>query len=425
MTRVSPAPAPGPAAARHPAPWWAALLVVWVLTRAWVLEHAVGTLTRATLFNDINLVWAWAHRQPFGDDPSPVLTEYPGLARLLASSALLTDDPNSFGWAWIAVMLLVDLVLVLLLARAGTRPAWLWVIAGAALGPVVWLRYDLLVAVLAVAAVQLRTRRAAWSGVLLGLAVLLKLWPLLLAAALLPGERWRRWGLTAGGTVVGGVALEALLLGRASVLAPFVYQSGRGLQIESLPATPSLWAGRDEDPTTVWEFEFRAFQLQDSAGSGWDLLGLAVTAAVGLAVLVLVYRAAAAPDPRGPRLDALRASSAALLATTLVAVNTVFSPQYVLWLLPLAALAAAGPGVPRAVDVVLVALAGLTQLIWPWYYESLLNLFPETLAVLALRNGLVLVLVLLLAVVVARQARASHPEPAPVPAQPATNESRT
>ena len=392
-----------------------------------LLGYAVSSLTRPTLFNDITLVWSWAHQAPFGDDPAPPLAEYPGLARLLARGALLSGDPVTFGWAWIAVMLALDLVLLVVLARVGGRPAWLWVIGGAALGPVVWLRYDLLVAVLVVLAVRWRGPRPAWSGVLLGLAVLLKLWPLVLVAALLPRPQARRWALAAGGTVLAGVAAEALLAGRDSVVTPLVYQSGRGLQIESLPATPTLWASRGQDPTTVWEFEFRAFQLQDSAGPAWDLLGLVVTAVACLVVLLLGHRVGSDVGTGASRPDALRASSAALLATLLVAVNTVFSPQYVLWFLPLVALATAAASVPRAVDVALVALAGLTQLIWPWNYESLLNLLPEALTVLLLRNILVVVLVVLLGVVVARQLRgASGPDVLPAAGvQPATNDSRT
>jgi hypothetical protein len=125
-----------------------------------------------------------------------------------------------------------------------------------------------------------------------------------------------------------------------------------------------------------------------------------------------------------------------------VAANTVFSPQYVLWFLPLTALAAAAATVPRAVDGVLVGLAALTQVVWPWYYVDLLNLLDGTLLVLTLRNGLMVLLVVLLAVVVARQARgpapvlAGPPEDAPSrpeaaadplgrPAQPDRNDSRT
>ncbi len=391
---------------------------VWAVTRAAVLGLAISRLGRSTLFNDIDLVWAWANQVPFGDGPAPTLTEYPGLARLLALSGRFAPSAQAFGWGWIAVMLLVDLALLLLLARTGRRSGWLWVIGGAALGPVLWLRYDLLVAALAVAAVRLRRQAPGWSGVLLGAAVLLKLWPLVLAAALLPRDGWRRWSAALAAAVLGGVLVEALLLGRTSVLGPLDYQSGRGLQIESLPATPLLWAARGQPPETVWEFEFRAFQLQGTQGSAADLLGLLALAAVGLLVLLRLARG----HEGAGELDARRASAAALLATVLVAVNTVFSPQYVLWILPLAALAAADTLLPRATDAVLLAVCGLTQVIWPWQYLDLLALQDGTLLLLVLRNGLVVVLAVLLAVGLARR----QPQPGDLPAaQPARNDSRT
>jgi hypothetical protein len=168
----------------------------------------------------------------------------------------------------------------------------------------------------------------------------------------------------------------------------------------------------------VWEFEFRAFQLQGTQGSAADLLGLLALAAVGLLVLLRLARG----HEGAGELDARRASAAALLATVLVAVNTVFSPQYVLWILPLAALAAADTLLPRATDAVLLAVCGLTQVIWPWQYLDLLALQDGTLLLLVLRNGLVVVLAVLLAVGLARR----QPQPGDLPAaQPARNDSRT
>jgi hypothetical protein len=405
---------------------WAALIATWVVTRALVLLVALSQLGRGTLFNDTNLVWSWANGVPFGDDPAPALDEYPGAARLLALSGQLTDSPLTFGYAWVAAMLVVDLLLLVVLARRGPRAGWLWVLGAAALGPVVWLRYDLLVAAIAVAAVLLRGRRPGVSGVALGLAVLLKLWPLVVAAALLPRDGWRRWATAAAAVVAGGLLAEAVLFTGASVLSPLDYQSGRGLQIESLLATPLLWAQRAAEPSTVWEFAFRAYQLQGSASPLLDLLGLGLLLAAGAAVLGLLLRA---PEPS---LAGLRATAAALLVVTGVAVNTVFSPQYVVWFLPLTALAVAVAALPRSVDVVLVLLAALTQVVWPWGYPALLRLDAPVLLALTARNVLVVVLAVLIAVAVWRQARPEAParpgawaaQEAPA-AQPGRNDSRT
>jgi hypothetical protein len=414
------------------------LLAVWAVSRATALALAIAQLSRATLFSDPNLLWAWANGAAYGSDENPALAEYPGLARLLALSGRLADTPTGFGWGWIAAMLAVDLAILAVLWRSGGTGrgrtggsgsghggAWLWAVGGAALGPVMWLRYDLLVALLALVAVVQRDRRPAWSGIALGVAVLLKLWPLVLVAALLPRHSWRLWSAAAGATIAGGVLAEALLRGASSTLTPLTYQGDRGIQIESLFATPVLLASRDEPGRDVWEFAFRSFQLQGSDGTTATIVGVTVLAVAGLAVLALVQRSAPG------RLADVRSIGAALLAVLVVATNSVFSPQYVMWFLPLVALVVVRVG-GVALSVTAVAIAGLTQAIWPWGYTDLLAMQPWALGALTLRNVLVVVLVVLLAV---RMAAVVRPRSTPdeqaagsasgPPGQPVTNDSRT
>lgn len=375
-------------------------VVTWALTRGLVLGLAVRELGRGTLFSDPNLVWSWATRTPFAGEDAPALAEYPGAARVLALTGRLTDSPVTFGWAWVVTFLLVDLVLLAVLARAGRAGAWLWVLGGAALGPVVWLRYDLLVGLLAVGAVMLRDRRPGWSGWVLGMAVLLKLWPVVLVPALLLRVGWQRFGGGLAVTVGAGLLVEAVARGPSSVLTPLTYQTDRGVQVESLWATPTLVASRAEDPTQVWEFAFRAYQLQGADAGPATVVTIAVLAVAGVLLLVGTQRC------HPFRLPAVRAQGASLMAVLAVATNAVFSPQYVMWFLPLVCLAvastwrdrAARTGLSQATVGTAVALAALTQMVWPWGYDDLLLLEPWALTVLAVRNVLVLVLAALLAV---------------------------
>jgi uncharacterized membrane protein len=365
----------------------AAAVTAWAVSRGVVVVAATSSLSRGTLFNDPNLLWAWANGSTFGGESAPELAEYPGLARLLALSARLTGGPETFGWAWIAAMLIVDLLVLLVLWRDRPAAGWFWVLAGATLGPVMWLRYDLLVALLALIGLSQRERRPGWAGVALGVAVLLKLWPLVLVPALLLRGDWRRWLAAASATLAAGLAVEALLRGPASLLTPVSWQRDRGVQIESLWATGPLIARRGEDPSTVWEFAYRAFQLQGSGSAVPTVVALLVMSAAALAVLTTTSRV----DAVG--LAQTRATGAALLTVLVVATNTVFSPQYLMWVLPLVGLVVARS---RAGSVVLagtsLVVAALTQVIWPWGYESLLALDTGVLAVLTVRNGLVIVL---------------------------------
>lgn len=168
----------------------------------------------------------------------------------------------------------------------------------------------------------------------------------------------------------------------------------------------------------VWEFAFRAFQLQDSDGTPTTIVGVVVLLAGGAAVLAGTQRCAS------DRLMVVRASGAALLAVLMVATNSVFSPQYVMWFLPLVAMLAARDRVDgalsRAVVAVSVVVAALTQVVWPWNYSDLLALQGWALAVVAARNLLVLVLAVLLA---ARTWQLLQTTAGP--AHPARNESRT
>lgn len=398
-----------------------AALATWAVSRAIALVVAATSLGRGTLFNDPNLLWAWANGVPFGGDEAPDLGEYPGAARLLALSGRLVGTPTAFGWWWVAAMLLVDLTVLLVLWRERPGAGWFWVLGGAALGPVVWLRFDLLVALLALLAVRERERRPGWAGVALALAALLKLWPVVLVPALLLRGDWRRWLVAASATLAGGVLVEAALVGPSSLLGPLTYQVRRGLQIESLWATPTLLVERGSDPATVWEFAYRAYQLQGPAPSVLDgglsvptAVAVAVMAVAGLGVLVAVRTAgpgstgttgpavsttgASAGTAGASALGAVRATGAALLVVLVVATNSVFSPQYVMWFLPLVGLVVArSVRLPTATVVVGLAVAALTQVIWPWGYPALLRLQGDVLAVLAVRNLLVLVLAVLLA----------------------------
>jgi hypothetical protein len=91
------------------------------------------------------------------------------------------------------------------------------------------------------------------------------------------------------------------------------------------------------------------------------------------------------------------AVAAALLATSAVVVNSVYSPQYVLWFLPLVALAAADRSLPAFLSVLTVGIALLTQIIYPWTYRSVVELEPGALLLLAARNVMTIVLAVLLA----------------------------
>lgn len=223
------------------------------------------------------------------------------------------------------------------------------------------------------------------------------MWPAALVVAALVAVRGRLRVLL--GAVVLSVVVIAgvLLLGGAANLFSFVTaQSGRGLQIESGLATPWLWfaALHPGGPVSIYydtailTYQVRGAGIASTASLATPLLVLAVGA-------VLVLGVAAAR--RGAGGAAVLPATALGLVTALIVANKVGSPQYVGWIaVPVVlglAVRSTGRGLPFAVPALLtLATAGLTQLIYPLYYDRLLVLQPTMLFVLTLRNLLLLVL---------------------------------
>ena len=170
-------------------------------------------------------------------------------------------------------------------------------------------------------------RRPVLAGVLLGVGGAVKFYPLLLLLpVVLIGLRRRDPGPTVRTTV-------AALLAYAAINAPV-----------ALVYTPGWWEffrlneSRQADPTSLWYVVsyftgWPGFDGDLAAGQVPTVLNtvglvLFLTACAGLALL-----ARRAPQP--PRL----ASMAFLVVAAFLLVNKVWSPQYSLWLVPLAALA--------------------------------------------------------------------------------------
>jgi hypothetical protein len=223
-------------------------------------------------------------------------------------------------------------------------------------------------------------RRRPWlTGALTGLGAAVKLWPALLIGAFLAHRPTRR-PTAAGFVLVGfGLALVSLLTGGWSrLVSPLTWQSDRGLQIESIWATPVM-LGRAVAPTG-WLVDISKYQAYEVFGPGVaQLLMLSTLATVlGLAVIVaLLLRAHRHPEPSPVALGLVILATVAVMTVT----NKTLSPQYLLWLGgPTAALLLLqrgdGPRERRTIGwlaVQLLLLALLTHLVYPVLYDELLG----------------------------------------------------
>jgi uncharacterized membrane protein len=337
--------------------------------------------------------WFLEGKLPYRD----VQFEYPPLAApALALPGIAGTDETSYRWAFGALMLALGfwmLALVRKLARetgGDERVAVLaLVLAPLAMGGLIRNHFDLLPVAMTVAALVLilRGRTVGGFGVL-GLAVMTKGFPLVVAPvaiAWLLGRGERREAVR--GTLV-LVAVVAVLAGAAVALSPsgaldsIRYQTDRPVQVESLPSfglrALDALGGAHAIPVASYRSDGLA-----STASGQVV---AASAAVGAAALaLLVMGAARRRDPRTLVLASLGAVAA--FATF----GKVLSPQYLVWTLPLAALALAWRR--WALGGVLVGATVLTFVEFPSQYLALTEGRAFPLAVVAMRDALLIVAV--------------------------------
>jgi len=295
--------------------------------------------------------------------------------------------------AFVVFMLVLDALFTVALYRSAGRrhtPAvdfWLGFVL--LVGPLSYLRFDILPAVLAGGALLAARRRPWLTGALTGLGAAVKLWPALLIGSFL-AHRPTRTPTAVGFVVVGfGLALVSLLTGGwARLVSPLTWQSDRGLQIESIWATPVMLA-RAVHPTG-WRVDISTYQAYEVFGSGVAaLLTLSTLATVvGLAVIVALFvRAHRNPAPSAVAVGLAILATVAVMTIT----NKTLSPQYLLWLGgPMAALlllhADDDPAQQRALGRLaaeLLALALLTHLVYPLLYDGFLGRQGHPMVVVA------------------------------------------
>ena len=285
--------------------------------------------------------------------------------------------------AFVIFMLALDAVFCYALWRATgrrhTSAVDFWLIFVPLIGPLAYLRFDMLPAVLAGGAL-LAARRKPWvTGALTGLGAAIKLWPALLIGAFLSYRSDRRPAGVAFVVVGFGLALISLIFGGWSrLLSPLIWQSDRGLQIESIWATPLMLA-RAARPDQ-WIVDISQYQAYEIFGPGvdvWVMISSVATVA-GLAMIILLTIRAFRHDGSTPA-----AIGFVVLATVAIMTitNKTLSPQYLLWVGgPMAAMLAyrpqatpdERPAISRIAGQALI-LALLTQLVYPLFYDSYLG----------------------------------------------------
>ncbi|MER8044191.1 glycosyltransferase 87 family protein [Streptomyces sp. NPDC094032] len=369
-----------------------ALAALWVLTRAGMLYllHR-DNLGIGGVASEVHVLYRhWYGLFAQGTFPPDDATwQYPPGAGLVIMS------PGILPWltyfqGFVLLTLLADATVAVALARADgarlTHGAWYWVLGLPLLLHIPLARYDVQTTALAVLALLALTARSPAAhrigGALAGLGALVKVWPALTLIGT-PRGRTTREAWTAA-AVTAGVLLLTLTLLFSDALGFLRQQGNRGIQIESLGGTglavaraAGLWPG------TV-QFRYGAYEYVGPYVSTVGHVALLLTvAAFGWLVL---WRMRARSWTGATPLDA--AFAAVLLFTV---TSRVISPQYMIWLLGLAAVCLTSrQTVMRPVALLLLPAAALSSLAYPVLYADVAAGTWTGLTVMVLRNGLLL-----------------------------------
>jgi hypothetical protein len=371
---------------------------IWTVLRLALVAIIAGLIPWPEQVNDLTIYAAWvADSLQSGRFPADDMWQYPPLAGpVLLLGAWLPGDRLGF----VTLFLGFDAAIMAMLTHQARRTGRgagrrLWALLPLIVGPLLLARFDVVPTAFAVAAVLLAARPLA-SGSLAATGAWLKVWPVLVLAALRRRDLPRGAAGVLAASAVIAVALAVTTVDPLSFLGG---QRERGLQVESLAAWPFLVARLAGAPVEV-VYRYGAHEIEapgvDVVSGGVLVLTLALLGVVGVQRL------------RGA-LDTVPGADVAL-ATVLftVATSRVFSGQYFIWLLALAAVTLGDPAsrMHRA-TALLIGAGAATQLVYPWLYSALLEGNPAAVAVQTVRVGLTVAATIVALGVVLRPAGAS------------------
>lgn len=367
-----------------------AITTAWLATRTlmlWLLAHnTLPLLGGGAVAREVwRLYRHWYDVLAHGTFPAhDTLWQYPpGAGPVLLSPGLLPG--LTYFQAFVALTLAADAAITVALSRAGTRPgrsllgAALWTGGLPLLLHVPLARYDVQVTALAVISLLTLSRSTRACGAFAALGALVKVWPTLVLLGTPRGRTTRSaWTWAA---VTGAAALAALTSLFANPFAFLRQQGGRGVQIESFGGTALGLATHAGWPGTV-RYQYGALEYTGPHVSLVAHTSLAATvAAFGL---LLLWRLRARHWSAATPYDA--ALAAVLLFT---ATSRVISPQYMIWLLGLAAVCLTSRHTTqRPVAALVVAATAVSAVVYPVLYDQVEAATWTGCALMVVRNGL-------------------------------------
>ena len=370
------------------------LVHLWALTASKLFPDAIS-------FGDLSLYDYWAYQVDNGTGVYGLVTEwvYPALAFVpiwIAGALNLV----SYEVSWLTLVFVLNTAAVLLLVRpannggmfSGTNASWALLAALLFLGPVAVSRIDSVSAALAILGlVAINRNSTGIAAALFTIAGWIKIWPVALFAAMIAVFKKRLQAIIVATSISASIICVGLLAGGTTVFGFVLQQQERGIQIESVMATPWMWLAKFGSANIFFDDSILTNQVsgplvQELAAVSNYLLFIALAITVLLAI-------------RAVRAGRNRTQVFALAALTgvldLIVFNKVGSPQFMIWLaVPLVALVYFGINKSKVALAMGAAILLLTQLVYPVLYIELLGLEMMPLCLLTVRNLLLVALLL-------------------------------
>lgn len=418
--------------------------MLWVVGRMTML-HVFIKPSSNYITGDVQYYLWWMQ----GGQPDPVvLPEYPLPVVWFLRALHWSAGDSYFIPAFATTMLLLDALLAVAMWIHGHRAGALWwIVLVPFLGPIMWNRFDMEPAVcMGLAALWYRRHQAA-CGVMIALGAAVKLWPALLILPMISRHKAAIRRLIAFGATGVALALASLLDGGwGRLVSPLTWQSGRGLQVESVPATVPVYQ-HFKNPDGGYKVEmskYNAFEIFGPGASTWQSLStilMALTVALAIGVALLSWRRNGL-DHRSAVLADL------VIIGALIIANKTLSPQYFVWWAAPAAMVldrvsgdntSENPPNPNTLSwaqtwcwtaaMFLLITAFLTQQVYPLNYPGIIGSPPSRISTSLLVSRNAMTIVTFVACVVAfvaslRMHRPAQPTSAPTKPVHATLDER-
>jgi hypothetical protein len=217
----------------------------------------------------------------------------------------------------------------------------------------------------------------------------IKIWPIALFAALIAAFKKRLQSVVIAIAISATVIGIGVISGGTKVFSFVFQQQERGIQIESVMATPWMWLAKFGTANIF----FDKFVLTNQvAGPMVQELASVSNYILLIALGITGFLAIRAVGLGGDR-NQVFVLAALTGVLDLIVFNKVGSPQFMIWLaVPLVALVYFGINRVNAALVMGATILLLTQLVYPVFYISLLGLETLPLWLLTVRNLLLVAL---------------------------------